>query len=87
MAGAVRRHDRREVSKRGKKLLKANCRECNILITNQKNVGDERHVWPGPRTDYLCLTCHMQKAERLIERTRGELRLQGERTDQRRGTP
>lgn len=55
--------------------MKERCRECDVLITNQKNVGEYRNVWPGPRTDYLCMSCHYKKAERLIARTRKALEL------------
>lgn len=55
--------------------MKANCRQCGILITNMKNVGEERNVWPGRRKDYLCSACHLQRVERLIERTRRALGL------------
>ncbi len=56
--------------------MKANCRECNVLITNKKNVGEERNRWPGPRTDFLCMSCHLRRQEKLISRTRRELGLE-----------
>jgi hypothetical protein len=63
--------------------MKANCRQCGVLITNQKNVGEDRNTWPGPKTDYLCMDCHMGKIDSLIERTRRELGLQGPGTYKR----
>ena len=63
--------------------VKAPCRECGITITNQKNVGEERHLWPGPRTDYLCMSCHLKKMDRLVERTRRELGFQEAPKDQK----
>jgi hypothetical protein len=46
------------------------------MLTNLlRDVGEERAIYPGPVRDYLCRPCHMQKAERLIARTRREMGL------------
>jgi hypothetical protein len=56
--------------------MKAPCRQCGKMLTNLlRDVGEERAVYPGPVRDYLCIACHMQKAERLIARTRKEMGL------------
>jgi hypothetical protein len=53
------------------------CRTCGVKITNlAKQVGEVRHVYPGPRTDLLCMSCHHARTDKLIERTRRELGLQ-----------
>lgn len=67
--------------------MKAPCRQCGVVITNQKNVGEYRNLWPGPRTDYLCMTCHMDKINVLIDRTRGERGLEGPGTYTQRPDP
>ena len=52
------------------------CRECGIAITNRNSVGEERTKFPSRNTDYLCMSCHLKKSDRLVERTRRELGLQ-----------
>jgi hypothetical protein len=56
------------------------CRQCGVKITNlAKQVGEVRTRY-GPTghgtRELLCMTCHLGKAERLVERTRRELGLQ-----------
>lgn len=58
------------------RVVKANCRSCGVLITNQNNVGEERKLYPGQGYDYLCMSCHLSKADRLVERTRRALGLE-----------
>lgn len=56
---------------------KRECRECGAEIKNlSRDVGEVRSVYPGPRRDILCMSCHLQRARRLIERTRRELGLE-----------
>ena len=52
------------------------CRECGISITNRNSIGEERTKFPSRSTDYLCMSCHLKKGERLVERTRRELGLE-----------
>ena len=46
------------------------CRRCGVKITNlDKQVGEVRHVYPGPRTDLLCMSCHMTRDQWLGSKT------------------
>lgn len=43
---------------------KRECRRCGVKITNlSKQVGEVRHVYPGPVTDLLCMSCHLTRSE------------------------
>ena len=62
-----------QISTRWIKDASRECRTCGVKITNlAKQVGEVRHVFPGPRTDILCMDCHHDRTKGLKERLYGE---------------
>jgi len=47
------------------------CWNCKTPITNlAKQVGEVRHVYPGPRTSLLCMECHLGRPKTFETRKR-----------------
>jgi hypothetical protein len=50
------------------------CWECGGLFF-KKDIVDERTMYPGRKTQYLCRSCKEKKVALMIERQRAELGL------------
>ena len=52
------------------------CRECGREPLRVKDVGEHRTLYPGRRTEFLCVECQQEATDRAIEENRRALGLE-----------
>lgn len=63
-----------QISERWLSGAKRECSKCGVKITNlAKQIAEVRHVYPGPRTQIICMECKRKAVERMIEDERAYL--------------